>query len=200
MWWHSSTPHCSRSSDCPLRSSRRDQTYVTRSGDMRASSLISSQWGQPATRIAALTRARNTGDRYRNRSRLTRMIRQSSACSSACWSISRACWSGSVQCWGPSYCTPTFHSGHPISMRATKSPYSLQTTICVLGRGNPALMSNNLVRVSYGDSAPPSMRSTTFRSWTIPRAPLWRSASALTSSGLRPVAFANASSWMTATT
>ena len=165
---------------------------------MRASSRMSSEYGQPASRIASRTRARNTCGRKRRRSRLTRMINQPWAAKSASRSMSRACCSGSSQCCGPSYSTPTFHSSHPISMRPTKEPYSSTTTIWVRGLGKPAAMSSSRVRVSCGDSAPPSISSTTRRNCTFPRAPRRSAARRSISSDLRPVAFASASTRMIA--
>ena len=38
-----------------------------------------------------------------------------------------SCRSGSVQCCSPSYSAPTFHSGHPMSMRRTTRPHSFVT-------------------------------------------------------------------------
>ncbi len=62
----------------------------------------------------------------------------------------------------------------------------------------PRRSDSSRVRVSCGDSAPPSIRSTTCRNCTMPRAPRWRSAMHPTSTALRPVAFASASTRMIA--
>ena len=44
-------------------------------------------------------------------------------------------------------------------------------TICVCGRGSPASTRTSRVRVSCGDSAPPSIRSTTVAQLAQPRTP-----------------------------
>ena len=62
----------------------------------------------------------NTSGRYLRMSRPTRMIVHPWPCSSARRSMSRARTAGSVQCCGPSYSTPTFHLGHPMSTRPMK--------------------------------------------------------------------------------
>ena len=47
----------------------------------------------------------------------------------------------------------------PQSMRAITNPYSSSTGICGCGRGKPASTNSKRVSDSYGDSAPPSTKS-----------------------------------------
>ncbi len=85
-------------------------------------------------------------------------------------------------------------------MTAIRTPYSSNTGICVSGRGNPACTNNNRVNDSYGDSAPPSTRSSVRRSCRRPRTPGCNAATDSISLAFTSVAFMRASTrWTPAT-
>ncbi len=81
-----------------------------------------------------------------------------------------------------------------MSRRATKSPYSSKTLICVCGLGKRASINANRVRVSCGDSAPPSTSGNTRRSRSRPGEPGCSEMTASMSTILMSVAFVSASS------
>ena len=66
--------------------------------------------------------------------------------------------------------------------------------ICVRGRGKPGVDEHSRNHVSFGDCAPPSIRSSAVRARAIPRAPRYRSTSRHTvGRPSRPLTAANAS-------
>ena len=74
------------------------------------------------------------------------------------------------------------NSRQPMSRYATGQVLPDRTGICVSGRGKPLSCKHNRIRLSRGDSAPPSTSGSSSRSWRRPRARGYRLASVNTSS------------------
>ena len=200
MSWRSTWTR-SRSSACPPRSNRRVSSYATLDATSISPERLTVQInsgprraGQPASRIASRTRARNTSGRYRRMSRLTPndhpTLRFQFSAASRCRERASA---GIGPVLRPVVLDADLPLlGHPMSMRPMKYPNSSHTRSAFAVAGSP------LRSAATASASPAAIRRRRpsgrphFASWTRPaRTAVAVDNRALTSPACsNPVAFA----------
>ena len=193
--WRSSTPRCSRSSGCQPRCSRRVATYATRSRKMRATTGHSAPCrlqrgtrpGHDDMRSVPQHVGADADDHPTTRQQFGKPVDVVSPLRRVSPVLHTVVLDADLELL-ISHVDPGERSAEVDPPQRSGSAVS----------AIPRRSSTSRVRVSCGDSAPPSIRSSTSRSWTTPRTPRCRSTSAKTSTACKPVACASASNRMTA--